>query len=84
MPKTASLSPGLVKKGEAAPTPPAAARTLVAADDVAGGTGCYYKALTVKLTKERYTNLKTAGVRLDKKSQEILVEALDAWLQINK
>lgn len=82
MPKTASLSAGLVKKGEAAPTPPSPARTLVAAPDMAGGT-VYYKALTVKLTKERYAALKTAGVVQDKKSQEILVEALDAWLKNN-
>jgi len=41
----------------------------------------YYKALTVKLDRPRYEALKNAGVKLDKKSQEILVEALDLWLR---
>ena len=40
----------------------------------------YYKALTVKLDRARYEALKGAGIRLDKKSQEIFVEALDAYL----
>ena len=40
----------------------------------------YYKALTVKLDRERYEALKTLGVKLDKKSQEIFVAALDMWL----
>ena len=40
----------------------------------------YYKSLTVKLDRARYETLKNAGLRLDKKSQEIFVEALDAYL----
>lgn len=40
----------------------------------------YYKALTVKLDRARYEKLKHAGLKLDKKSQEIFVEALDAYL----
>jgi hypothetical protein len=76
MAKTASLTSGLVaKKGQASPAvthePPAASKT---------GEG-YYKALTVKLDKKRYEALKTAGVKLDKKSQEIFVEALDHYLE---
>jgi len=35
----------------------------------------------VKLDRPRYEALKNAGVKLDKKSQEILVEALDLWLR---
>ena len=79
MSKTASLTAGLVaKKGQAMPAaaavaaePPAAAQSAVAA---------YYKALTVKLDRNRYETLKNAGLKLDKKSQEIFVEALDAYL----
>lgn len=44
------------------------------------GTSEYYKALTVKLDRHRYEALKNAGLKLDKKSQEIFVEALDAYL----
>jgi len=33
-----------------------------------------------QLDRERYEALKTMGLKLDKKSQQILVEALDAWL----
>jgi hypothetical protein len=40
----------------------------------------YYKAMTVKLDKRRYQLLKAQGVKLDKSSQEIFVEALDAYL----
>ena len=67
MSKTASLTAGLVaKKGQAMPAAVAVAS--------------YYKALTVKLDRNRYETLKNAGLKLDKKSQEIFVEALDAYL----
>lgn len=36
--------------------------------------------LTVKLTADRYDRLKELGARLDRTSQTILVEALDAYL----
>lgn len=82
---TATLTSGLVaKKGQAVPavvhqapppTPAAAARP--AADT-------YYKALTVKLDRERYEALKTLGVKLDKRSQEIFVQALDLYLRQNR
>ena len=80
MTKTASLTSGLVaKKGYASPavtfqepTGPVAAKTA---------TPDYYKALTVKLDRERYESLKNLGVKLDKKSQEIFVEALDLWIK---
>jgi hypothetical protein len=71
MNKTARLSADLLaKKGNAAP-----ADKKVSPD--------YYKSLTVKLDRERYEALKTMGLKLDKKSQQILVEALDAWLLAN-
>jgi hypothetical protein len=79
MAKTASLTFGLVaKKGQASP-----AVTIHDAEPAAikaPGTD-YYKALTVKLDRERYESLKNVGVKLDKKSQEIFVEALDLWLK---
>ena len=79
MSKTASLTAGLVaKKGQAMP-----AATAVAAEAPAAAPSTvvsYYKALTVKLDRSRYATLKNAGLKLDKKSQEIFVEALDAYL----
>ncbi len=80
MSKTASLTAGLVaKKGLAVPasatvTPDASSAAQPAA------ASSYYKALTVKLDRSRYETLKNAGLKLDKKSQEIFVEALDAYL----
>lgn len=81
MAKTASLTSGLVaKKGQAVPAvthqveAPARSTPKGAATD-------YYKALTVKLDRDRYEALKTLGVKVDKKSQEIFVEALDLYLQ---
>jgi len=80
MSKVASLTSGLVaKKGQAMPAisspahPSAPVLPKTATD--------YYKALTVKLDRSRYEALKNAGVKLDKKSQEIFVEALDLWLK---
>lgn len=84
MARTASLTAGLVaKKGEA--TPAAAlnfSTTKAATEKSAPATSRdYYKALTVKLDRERYETLKNAGLKLDKKSQEIFVAALDLWLK---
>ena len=81
MAKTASLTSSLVaKKGQAAP---AVAHEAVDAPSVATKSGGpdYYKSLTVKLDRERYQSLKNIGVQLDKKSQEIFVEALDLWMK---
>jgi len=78
MSKTASLTAGLVaKKGQAMP---AAAVTVEAPAAAPSAVASYYKALTVKLDRNRYETLKNAGLKLDKKSQEIFVEALDAYL----
>ena len=70
-----------VKKGQAAPavTHQVQPQEQPAAAKAAGPD--YYKALTVKLDRERYEALKTLGVKLDKKSQEIFVEALDIYLR---
>jgi len=80
MSKTASLTAGLVaKKGQAVPAAVAVAPDTSSAAQPAA-TSSYYKALTVKLDRSRYETLKNAGLKLDKKSQEIFVEALDAYL----
>ena len=87
MSKTATLTSSLmVKKGQAAPTAPASmlatARPSPAATQPKTQTALdYYKALTVKLDRDRYETLKSAGIKLDKKSQDIFVEALDLWLK---
>lgn len=60
--------------------PSVAARKSRPVAPTGSATAAYYKALTVKLDRSRYETLKTAGVKLDKKSQEIFVEALDAYL----
>ena len=78
MSKTASLTAGLVaKKGQAMPAAVVAVEAPVAPPSAVAS---YYKALTVKLDRNRYETLKNAGLKLDKKSQEIFVEALDAYL----
>lgn len=85
MSKTASLTSGLVaKKGQASPAVIAASVVPPASADRTepkSAAADYYKALTVKLDRDRYESLKNVGVKLDKKSQEIFVEALDLWLR---
>lgn len=80
MAKTASLTSGLVtKKGQAMPA--VVHHEVLEAKPVTRVTTTdYYKSLTVKLDRERYEALKTLGVKVDKKSQEIFVEALDLYL----
>ena len=82
MAKAASITAGLVtKKGEAAPSIGTKDSEMVLPKQVTEKVHDYYKALTVKLDRPRYEALKNAGIKLDKKSQEILVEALDLWLR---
>ena len=82
MAKAASITAGLVKKkGEAAPSVGVRDSAVVLPKQATEKIHDYYKALTVKLDRPRYEALKNAGVKLDKKSQEILVEALDLWLR---
>ena len=77
MSKSASLTANLVaRKGEAAP----ASSQHVTASTAHHKSRDYFKALTVKLDKERYRRLKQAGLNYDKSSQEIFIEALDAYL----
>ncbi len=88
MSKTASLTAHLVaKKGHAMPAAASVAQGSPAEPTKPARTEttpAYYKALTVKLDRARYEALKNAGVKLDKKSQEIFVEALDAYLSGSK
>lgn len=89
MAKPASLGAGLISKGQATPAaialPPAAPVRQAEKTAIKTSEGQdYYKALTVKLDRDRYQALKSAGLALDKKSQQILVEALDLWLSKNK
>lgn len=41
------------------------------------GTPPYYKALTLKVDKDRFTKLKSLGVQRDLRSQALMTEALD-------
>jgi hypothetical protein len=82
MAKTATLTSGLVaKKGEATPAVTRDPIIATVPKTPPASNVDYYKALTVKLDRERYESLKTMGLKLDKKSQEIFVEALDMWLK---
>lgn len=96
--KPAKIGASLItvtKKGEAKPsvlmpetaiqenTKPATTQPMAAESAPAEKPSDYYKSLTVKLDKARYAALKLAGTTQDKKSQEIFVEALDAWLKLN-
>lgn len=79
MAKTASLTSGLVAvKGQAAPAV-THVHTPRPTEKPAGPN--YYKALTVKLDRDRYEALKNLGLKLDMKSQEIFTEALDLWIE---
>lgn len=81
MAKTASLTSGLVaKKGQAVPAVPHQVEAPARGTPKGAATD-YYKALTVKLDRENYTALKALGVKVDKTSQEIFVEALKRYLQ---
>jgi hypothetical protein len=87
--KTATLSSLLVsKKAADAPARPAhpgleEAQTLpsVAAAGSSlindSDTPRYYKALTLKVDKDRFTKLKNLGVQRDLRSQALMTEALD-------
>ena len=82
MAKAASITSSLVKKkGEAEPSVGVRGSAVVLPKHAMEKVHDYYKALTVKLDRPRYEALKNAGIKIDKKSQEILVEALDLWLQ---
>ncbi len=86
-PKAATLAAGLVRKSLIATTtsatatppatPPQAVQPAQAATPPAGN---YYKSMTLKLDKSRYSALKTLGLREDKSGQELLTAALDAYL----
>ncbi len=91
--KTAALSGLLVsKKGTEAPRPEhpglEAAQTPLSSlhaesrhnssnEDLTSAQSAYYKALTLKVDKDRFTKLKNLGVQKDLRSQALMTEALD-------
>lgn len=76
-PVAAAPAPTPVVSVEPAPQSPAQPEAKEAAPNPEAG---YYKALTVKLTRAHYEKLKTLGMRMDKKSQAIFVDALEDYL----
>lgn len=89
-PRTAALSGLLVsKKGTDAPRPehpgleeaqtpqPAASSNEHSAQEQGNTQSLYYKALTLKVDKDRFTKLKNLGVQRDLRSQALMTEALD-------
>lgn len=84
MAKAASITAGLVtKKGEAVPSAGVSVPLSYPPQPVTSKSAPYYKSLTVKLDRPRYEALKQAGIKYDKTSQDIFVEALDLWLRSN-
>ena len=89
--KTAALSGLLVSKQgpephrpdhpglEAAQTPRGRALHTPESGESAPSSAqvAYYKALTLKVDKERFTKLKNLGVQRDLRSQALMTEALD-------
>lgn len=91
--KTATLSGLLVsKKGTEAPRPEhpglEAAQTPISslhaeikhespAGSMTSAQSAYYKALTLKVDKDRFMKLKSLGVQKDLRSQALMTEALD-------
>ena len=69
------LSSLVTVKGQAAPTvanePPKPVPV-----EVPG----YFKAMTLKIDRDRYRRLKQMGLDLDKTSQQLLIEAVDLLL----
>lgn len=68
--------PGL----EEAQTPPSAAHVVshkTSVETPENPQGLYYKALTLKVDRDRFTKLKSLGVQRDLRSQALMTEALD-------
>lgn len=84
--KPAELSPFLVKKGEATPTTakddkPQPEPPQKPAERRKPVQGYSIKAMSLKVDHDRYIALKQAGLMLGRTSQDILIEALDLWLE---
>ena len=52
-------------------------RVAAAVEDIDEGERAYYKALTLKVDKPRFTRLKALGVNRNLPSQALMTEALD-------
>jgi hypothetical protein len=87
---TSSLSGLISIKGNAAAATPAKAepvrvesaplpKPLPEKSQPKGGQS-YWKAMTVKLNRDQYVDLKIHGVKLNKSSQDCISEAIDMWL----
>ena len=75
--KPGTLSSSLVAvKGQAAATMPQDSHRPVPLE-VPG----YFKAMTLKIDRDRYRRLKQMGLDLDKTSQQLLIEAVDLLLK---
>lgn len=82
MAKPASVTAGLVtKKGEAIPSSGLNVSIVEPTKASKEKMAIYYKSLTVKLDRAHYEALKHAGIKYNRKSQDIFVEALELWLQ---
>ena len=85
-----SLSGLISIKGSAAAATPAKAELVKVAPDPLlkplpeksqpKGGQSYWKAMTVKLNRDQYVDLKIHGVKLNKSSQDCISEAIDMWL----
>ncbi len=80
MAKSTPLTPDLIaRKGEAAPAPEAADPPSAKATN----RSVTRKSLTVKLDPKRYQRLRRYAFKHETSHQEVLVEALDAFLVQN-
>jgi hypothetical protein len=78
--KIPRLDSGLIaRKGEAAPVTSSAVTMSAPKPGAPKGTGGTI-AVTVRLDPERYEKLKLHGIRTRRTNQDILVQALDAYL----
>lgn len=86
--KSTSLSGSLLVRRKPAPagSAPAPAATQPDGQQPAKASATrpratYAKALTLKLDQGRYQALKLEGIKRGRSSQQILLEALDGWLE---
>jgi hypothetical protein len=73
----AAATPAKAELVKVAPTP--LLKPLPEKSQPKGGQS-YWKAMTVKLNRDQYVDLKIHGVKLNKSSQDCISEAIDMWL----
>ncbi len=74
---------GLDLRPRIKPGPSDQVPATAAIPDDNGAGHSYYKAMTLKLDRDRYIRLKNLGLAKNKTSQMLLIEALDLWLAEN-